>query len=109
MHMFDRRGYTGKAWLSLTPFMGALLVAITRTMDYRHHWQDVLVGSLVGTGFAYFAYRQYYPPLHSQRSQRPFSPRIEREPEQGGLPIHTGDDLRVTKLQEEQEAPMVNM
>jgi diacylglycerol diphosphate phosphatase/phosphatidate phosphatase len=28
---------------------------------------------------AYFSYRQYYPPLDSEVSHRPFSPRIKRE------------------------------
>ncbi|KAG8727394.1 hypothetical protein FRC12_022538, partial [Ceratobasidium sp. 428] len=35
MHLFDERGHTGKAWIALTPLTGALLVAISRTMDYR--------------------------------------------------------------------------
>lgn len=48
-------------------------------MDYRHHWQDVLVGSLLGLTMAFFAYRQYYPPLSSPRSQKPFSPRVPRD------------------------------
>lgn len=30
------------------PSIGALLVAISRTEDYRHHWQDVFIGSLLG-------------------------------------------------------------
>lgn len=97
LHLFDMKGHTvcihvlcetsvlithfqssiqTKAWISLTPLAGAALVAISRTMDYRHHWQDVLVGSLLGISMAFFAYRQYYPPLSSPRSHHPFSPRI---------------------------------
>jgi len=79
LHLFDSRGHTSKAWLALLPFMAASLVAISRTMDYRHHWQDVLVGSLVGTLFSFFSYRQYYPDLSSPLSHRPYSPRIKRE------------------------------
>jgi len=75
VHLFDRRGHTVKAWISLAPLAGALLVAITRTMDSRHHWQDVLVGSLVGLGFSFFAYRQYYPPLSAPDAHLPFEPR----------------------------------
>ena len=124
LHLFDRRGHTvwiiltlhriltegaqGKAWLALTPFAGATLVAISRTMDYRRecrpvflyvvypvntlstyklthpssdHWQDVLTGSILGTVMTYFAYRQYYPPLHDPLAHRPYSPRIRREDE----------------------------
>jgi len=44
-------------------------------MDSRHHWQDVLVGSLVGLGFSFFAYRQYYPPLSAPDAHLPFEPR----------------------------------
>ena len=44
-------------------------------MDNRHHWQDITVGSLVGIGFSFFAYRQYYPPLSAPDSHIPFEPR----------------------------------
>ncbi|KAF8608032.1 PAP2-domain-containing protein [Ceratobasidium sp. AG-I] len=79
LHLFDERGHTGKAWIALTPLTGALLTAISRTMDYRHHWQDVLVGSIVGLTFSYFSYRQYYPTLESPFSHKPYSPRIARD------------------------------
>lgn len=78
MHLFDERGHTVKAWIALVPLSGAALVAISRTMDYRHHWQDVLTGSLLGLVTAYFSYRQYYPPLNSAISHLPYSPRYKR-------------------------------
>ncbi|RDB24140.1 Phospholipid phosphatase 5 [Hypsizygus marmoreus] len=87
LHLFDRRGHAGKAWLALAPFSAAALVAISRTMDYRHHWHDVLVGSLLGTFISYFTYRQYYPSLSSELSHRPYSPRVKRE-ETNVLPLH---------------------
>jgi len=89
LHLFDRRGHTAKAWISLTPLAGASLVAISRSMDYRHHWHDILVGSVVGLLLAYFSYRQYFPSLASRLSHRPYAPRIESE--EGldqGLPMH---------------------
>jgi len=52
------------------------------------HWQDVLVGSLVGTILSYFSYRQYYPSLASPVSHRPYSPRIKREDDHSILPMH---------------------
>ncbi|KAJ7694227.1 phosphatidic acid phosphatase type 2/haloperoxidase [Mycena rosella] len=85
LHLFDHRGYAAKAWVSLVPFAGAALVAISRTMDNRHHWHDVLVGSLLGTVVSYFCYRQYYPSLASEVSHRPYSPRIARD----DIPTHT--------------------
>ncbi|KAI0046682.1 PAP2-domain-containing protein [Auriscalpium vulgare] len=81
-HLFDKRGHAAKAWLALLPLSGAALVAISRTEDYRHHWQDVFVGSLLGIVVAYFSYRQYYPPLSSELSHRPYAPRI-----------HSGDPI----------------
>ncbi|KAF7363319.1 Lipid transport protein [Mycena sanguinolenta] len=79
LHLFDHRGYAAKAWISLVPFSGAALVAISRTMDYRHHWQDVLIGSILGTVVSYFSYRQYYPSLASEVSDRPYAPRIVQD------------------------------
>ncbi|KAI5121683.1 hypothetical protein M0805_002759 [Coniferiporia weirii] len=85
LHLFDGKGHTSKAWISLTPLSGAALVAISRTMDYRHHWQDVLVGSALGLTVSFFAYRQYYPSLASPACHRPFSPRIPRDGPQAAL------------------------
>jgi diacylglycerol diphosphate phosphatase / phosphatidate phosphatase len=61
-------------------------------MDYRHHWQDVLVGSLLGLTLAWFSYRQYYPALSHPLSHRPYSPRITRNrtPLSGNL-MHDND------------------
>ncbi|KAJ7219142.1 acid phosphatase/Vanadium-dependent haloperoxidase, partial [Mycena pura] len=84
LHLFNHRGYVAKAWLSLTPFIGAALVAISRTMDNRHHWQDVLAGSALGTAVSYFSYRQYYPSLASEVCHRPYAPRITKS----DLPSH---------------------
>lgn len=36
----DTRGCTSKALVTLTPFIGANIIAILSTMDYRHHWED---------------------------------------------------------------------
>lgn len=88
LHLFDTRGHAGKAWVSLFPFCGAAMVAISRSMDYRHHWHDIVVGSALGIVMSYFAYRQYYPPLSSELSHRPYSPRIKDNDSQL-LPVHS--------------------
>ncbi|ELU44586.1 oligosaccharyl transferase subunit OST3/OST6 family [Rhizoctonia solani AG-1 IA] len=96
MHLFDQRGHTvrGKAWISLAPLTGALLVAISRTMDYRR---------LV---LSYFSYRQYYPSLASPFSHRPYSPRIPRyEQDQAGIP-NSEPTITVTPPAESGPAPV---
>ncbi|KIK59826.1 hypothetical protein GYMLUDRAFT_226813 [Collybiopsis luxurians FD-317 M1] len=88
LHLFDHKGHVGKAWVSLSPFAGAALVAISRTMDYRHHWHDVVAGSLLGIIMAFFSYRQYYPDLANKLCHLPFGPRIKHEPNHQVLPVH---------------------
>ncbi|KAG9015579.1 hypothetical protein FRB94_000184 [Tulasnella sp. JGI-2019a] len=85
VHLYDNRGRAGKAWIAFLPLVGAILVAISRTMDYRHHFGDVVAGALVGMLTAWFCYRQYYPPLDSALSHHPYSPRIrpDEEPTNG--------------------------
>ncbi|KAG1451232.1 hypothetical protein G6F46_010300 [Rhizopus delemar] len=78
MRLFDKQGHTYKSFIFSFPWIGALLIAVSRVHDYRHHWQDVLVGGLIGSGLSYFAYRQYYPSLSATHCQIPFPPRIRR-------------------------------
>lgn len=75
LHVFSERG-RGQSWrliLSITPLFLAMLVAVSRTCDYHHHWQDVTVGSLIGIIIAYICYRQYYPPLDLRMSHRSYA------------------------------------
>ncbi|KAJ1305738.1 hypothetical protein OPQ81_010470 [Rhizoctonia solani] len=76
LHIFDEQGYTVKVWIALAPFLAAILVAISRTVDNRHHWEDVTVGAIVGMNLAYFAYRQYYPSLADKLSHEAFQTRL---------------------------------
>ncbi|KAF9095973.1 hypothetical protein BGX23_012243 [Mortierella sp. AD031] len=75
LHLFDERGHIYKSIVVLAPMILAALIAISRVDNYRHHWQDVTVGALIGTVFAVFAYRQYYPSLGIRKSATPFAPR----------------------------------
>ncbi|KAI8060737.1 phosphatidic acid phosphatase type 2/haloperoxidase [Gongronella butleri] len=79
LRMFDERGHTYKGFTFIIPLIGALLVVISRTRDYRHHWQDVTIGSLLGIACAIFAYRQYHPGLGHERCHQPFALRFRSD------------------------------
>ncbi|CAO3589693.1 unnamed protein product [Absidia cylindrospora] len=76
LRIFDERGHTYKGFTFVFPVIGALLVAITRTRDYRHHWSDVAVGAILGAGCAFFAYRQYHPALGHKHCHLPYALRF---------------------------------
>jgi len=54
--------------ICLTLPLLAVLNAIGRTCDYKHHWQDVTCGSLLGTLMAWIGYRRFFPAISDRRS-----------------------------------------
>ncbi|XP_017965717.1 phospholipid phosphatase 5 isoform X2 [Drosophila navojoa] len=74
LHAFDARG-RGQTWrmcIAVIPLIVASLVAVSRTCDYHHHWQDVTVGSLIGLFSGYISYRQYYPSIFANNAGKPY-------------------------------------
>ncbi|KAI7758146.1 hypothetical protein M8C21_010593 [Ambrosia artemisiifolia] len=64
---FDRQGHAAKLCIVFFPLLVACLVAISRIDNYRHHWQDVVGGGLIGITMAVFCYLQFFaPPYYSE-------------------------------------------
>ncbi|XP_064549726.1 phospholipid phosphatase 5 isoform X2 [Drosophila montana] len=95
LHAFDARGrgHTWRLFIAIMPLIVATLVAVSRTCDYHHHWQDVVVGALIGLATGYISYRQYYPSIFSTDAGRPFArwPRHKRL-EKGSME-NAGDEM----------------
>ncbi|XP_008799302.2 lipid phosphate phosphatase 2-like isoform X2 [Phoenix dactylifera] len=63
---FDQRGHVAKLGIVFLPLLLASLIGISRVDDYRHHWQDVFAGGILGIIMAAFCYLQFYPaPYHT--------------------------------------------
>ncbi|TRM57943.1 phosphatidic acid phosphatase type 2/haloperoxidase [Schizophyllum amplum] len=59
-------------FLAMLPLIWATWVAISRLEDYRHHKEDIIVGSLLGIGFATISYLMYWPsPLLAEGAHLP--------------------------------------
>ena len=75
-HLWQRgRGSAFVYWILFTPMLGATLIAVSRTMDYRHHATDVIAGGILGFVVALSTYHSYYPPLWHYQSHKPWTPR----------------------------------
>jgi len=60
-----------KYFIVCCPLFFATYVPFSRLMDYRHHWQDVTVGSLIGIIFGITVYYIIYPPLRDDDCDTP--------------------------------------
>ncbi|PGH27706.1 hypothetical protein AJ80_00493 [Polytolypa hystricis UAMH7299] len=73
LHVFRPRTDLARFLFSVSPLLGALMIAMSRLADYRHDVYDVTVGSLLGLSIAYFTYRRYYPALRSIHCDNPYN------------------------------------
>ncbi|CCC12559.1 hypothetical protein SMACR_12097 [Sordaria macrospora] len=92
-----------KALLCLSPLLGALMIAISRCMDYRHDVEDVCVGSLMGWVITYWSYRRYWPRLSNGRCGEPYSGMNGERGDQGDL-LGGNGARRYSRVRDEEEA-----
>lgn len=76
-----------------------MIIAISRTEDYRHDVWDVTAGSAIGLVVAWLTFRRYYPKLRSRTCETPYPSRkelMQRKLGQGRKPDEesAGDGIR---------------
>lgn len=57
--------------LGTSPLYGSFYVALSRTQDYRHHFVDVFLGSLLGSIVVSLVWRRFYPALTAKHAYVP--------------------------------------
>jgi membrane-associated phospholipid phosphatase len=65
--------------LFYTPLLGAVLISASLTIDHYHHWYDILAGAIIGTIFAFGAYRFQYASVWDYRFNHIPLPRIQAD------------------------------
>ncbi|CAO2185556.1 unnamed protein product [Urochloa humidicola] len=70
---FDRQGHVAKLCIVILPLLLASLVGISRVDDYRHHWEDVFVGGLIGFVMAVICYLHFFPPPYHDQGWGPYA------------------------------------
>jgi diacylglycerol diphosphate phosphatase/phosphatidate phosphatase len=79
LHLFHPyRGHAAYEWVVVIPLLGAALIGISRSMDYRHSGVDIFIGMLLGIFFSLITYHLYYPHLTYAESHKPWPPRTSR-------------------------------
>lgn len=52
--------------IGTSPLYGSFYVALSRTQDYRHHFIDVILGSLLGSIVVFAVYSRFWPAINSK-------------------------------------------
>jgi diacylglycerol diphosphate phosphatase/phosphatidate phosphatase len=68
------------SWRSLVAFLPsfcAALIAISRTEDYRHHFVDVIIGSILGSVIGWWSYFRLFPSLYNDKCYNPILTNLE--------------------------------
>lgn len=61
-----------RAVVAGVPTLGAALIALSRTEDYRHHFVDIFTGGLIGTLIAWWSYRRNFPEITNKKAYQPY-------------------------------------
>lgn len=97
--MLDGKAYLHKFLIFVAPILMAILVSVSRIVDYRHHWSDgniasfsacfliylVLAGSIIGILAGTCGYFFYFPGLCSKVCDEPRPGRFDEFDETQGL------------------------
>lgn len=69
--LFSRHQPIFKVLVCLIPLLIASYIALSRTQDYRHHFTDIIMGGIIGIGFALSIYHRYFPSVWDKKSNQP--------------------------------------
>lgn len=76
LKLFDGGAHIERLLACLSPSILAWLIALSRIVDHRHNWDDVLVGSMIGIACAFFSYFFYFPSPWSAQCNEPLDVRF---------------------------------
>ncbi|ODV66096.1 acid phosphatase/Vanadium-dependent haloperoxidase [Hyphopichia burtonii NRRL Y-1933] len=70
--------------LAFLPILLCFYVALSRVQDYRHHFSDIILGSIIGIFFANLIYHKYFNSIWNDNCDKPAS----HEDDESLLPIY---------------------
>ncbi|KAL0486361.1 lipid phosphate phosphatase [Acrasis kona] len=72
LRTFSREGGSlWKALVCLFPMFIAGMVAVSRTLDYHHNYDDIIAGTLIGCFIGLVCYHLQYPSLFDEKCHKP--------------------------------------
>jgi len=71
LRIFEGSARAWKYFICSIPFFFASYVPFSRLMDYRHHWEDVLAGTIMGICCGVIVYYFFYPSLRDPNCDKP--------------------------------------
>lgn len=60
-----------RAYVAWVPTLLAIYIALSRTEDYKHHFVDIFIGSVIGIFFACWSYFRIFPGIFSKMPHLP--------------------------------------